>query len=205
MNLTNKLLIALPSIGDPRFQRAVIYICSHSENGCLGLRVNAPSKELSVGDTLSQLHLPEFDIEKLEDGEDAMSEIKMPKHLFDIPVLDGGPVEHNRGFILHSKDYDASEHTIKISDTIYMTSTADILSDISVGRGPQQMCFAIGYVGWQAGQLENEIAENSWLVVDADDDIVFNHEFEQKYEMCMQLLGIRPEMVASISNTVGHA
>ena len=210
MDLTNKLLIALPSIGDPRFYRAVIYICSHNENGCLGLRVNAPSQNLTVGDTLAQLNLPEFDIEKLKNHENdatkiTNSTIEMPPHLFDIPVLDGGPVEHNRGFILHSKDYKLSQHTIKISNTISMTSTADILSDISLGRGPKQICFAIGYVGWQAGQLEREIGENSWLVIDGDDDIVFNHEFEQKYEMSMQLLGIKPDKYSSISNNIGHA
>lgn len=210
MDLTNKLLIALPSIGDPRFARAVIYICSHSENGCLGLRVNSPTPDLTVGDTLSQLNLPEFDIDALKRQDDdaqrmAMSSIEIPPHLFDIPVLDGGPVEHTRGFILHSDDYELSEHTIRISSTISMTSTNDILSDISLGRGPKQICFAIGYVGWQAGQLEQEILENSWLVVDVDDDIVFNHKFEKKYEMSMLLLGITPDMVGSISGTIGHA
>lgn len=210
MDLTNKLLIALPSIGDTRFYKAVIYICSHNENGCLGLRVNDPSQNLTVGDTLTHLNLPEFDIEKLRNDEDAAakmgnSTIEMPPHLFDIPVLDGGPVEHNRGFILHSKDYTLSQHTIDISNTISMTSSADILSDISMGRGPQQICFAIGYVGWQAGQLEREIGENTWLVIDGDDDIVFNHEYEQKYEMSMQLLGIKPEKYSSISDNVGHA
>lgn len=210
MELTNKLLIALPTISDPRFKQAVIYICSHNKNGCLGLRVNSPSRNLTVGDTLSQLNLPEFDIEELQNQNDdavvvGKSSIEMPPHLFDIPVLNGGPVEHNRGFILHSKDYDLNEHTIKISKTISMTSTADILSDISLGRGPKQICFAIGYVGWQANQLEQEIADNVWLVVDVDDDIVFNHEYEQKYEMSMQLLGIKPEMLSTLSNTVGHA
>ncbi|PCI89082.1 MAG: hypothetical protein COB24_00975 [Hyphomicrobiales bacterium] len=210
MDLTNKLLIALPNIGDPRFHRAVIYICSHNENGCLGLRVNAPSQDLNVGDMLLHLNLPEFDIEKLKNDDDYATKIgnsalKMPPYLFDIPVLDGGPVEHNRGFILHSKEYKINQQTVEISETISMTSSTDILSDISLGRGPQQICFAIGYVGWQAGQLEREITENGWLVVDVDDDIVFSHEFDQKYEMSMQLLGIKPDKYSSISDNVGHA
>lgn len=206
MDLTNKLLIALPSISDPRFKKAVIYICSHNKNGCLGLRVNSPSDELTIGGTLSQMNLPEFDIETLQnEGDDAPhSSIEMPAQLFDIPVLNGGPVEHNRGFILHTDDYKLAEHTIKISETISMTSTAEILSDISLGRGPKQICFAIGYVGWGADQLEQEIADNVWLVVDGNDDIVFNHDYELKYEMSMDLLGIKPEMFSTISD-FGHA
>lgn len=210
MDLTNKLLIALPNISDDRFKQAVIYICSHNENGCLGLRVNSPSDNLTVGDTLNQLNLPEFDIESLQNQEDDATKttsgtVEMPPHLFDIPVLNGGPVEHNRGFVLHSTEYDLSPHTIAISDTISMTSTADILSDISRGKGPQQICFAIGYVGWQADQLEDEISENVWLVVDANDGIIFDHNFDEKYELSMQLIGIKPEMLSSISDTIGHA
>ncbi|MCJ8323198.1 MAG: YqgE/AlgH family protein [Rhizobiales bacterium] len=210
MDLSNKLLVALPNILDPRFAKAVIYICSHNENGCLGLTINAPSQNLTVGDTLSQLNLPEFDIDALIDGDGnnsklANSTIEMPPHLFQIPVLNGGPVEHNRGFVLHSKDYELAGQTLKISNSISMTSTADILSDISRGRGPKKICFAIGYVGWRADQLEKEISENAWLVIDADDDIVFNHEFDKKYEMTMQLIGIPPEMVSSISSASGRA
>lgn len=210
MDLSNKLLVALPNILDVRFERAVIYICSHNENGCLGLTINSPSQDLTVGDTLTQLNLPEFDIDTLIDSDGnssklANSTIEMPPHLFEIPVLKGGPVEHNRGFVLHSKDYELVGHTMKISNSISMTSTADILSDISMGRGPKKICFAIGYVGWRAEQLEKEISENSWLVIDADDDIVFNHEFEKKYEKSMQLIGIPPEMVSSISNATGRA
>ncbi|NRA87650.1 MAG: YqgE/AlgH family protein [Rhizobiales bacterium] len=210
MKLANKLLIALPNIKDPNFNRAVIYICSHNENGSLGLIVNSPSENLTIGDTLTHLNLPEFDIDALKkhEGDAAKivkNSIKMPPQLFEIPVLNGGPVEHNRGFILHSQEYDLDEHTIHISKTISMTSTTAILSDISLGKGPEQICFAIGYVGWGANQLEDEIAENSWLVVDADDDIIFNHEYAQKYEKSMQLLGIKPENYLSVSNIPGHA
>lgn len=195
---------------DPRFKGAVIYICSHNSSGSLGLIVNFPSQNLTVGDTLTHLNLPEFDIETLKEQERNVertpkSTIEMPPYLFDIPVLKGGPVEHNRGFILHSDDYNLPKHTLHISDSISMTSTADILSDISLGRGPKQICFAIGYVGWSAKQLEDEIVNNVWLIVDSDDDIVFDHEYEHKYEKSMQLLGIKPKNYASLSNFIGRA
>lgn len=162
-----------------------------------------PSDDLNIGDTLAQLNLPEIDVESLKNTENF--EIKMPPHLFDMPVLNGGPVEHNRGFILHSQDYDLDDDTIKISKTISMTSTSKILSDISLDKGPEQICFAIGYVGWQSGQLEDEIAANYWMVVDVDDAIIFDHNFDEKYDLSLQILGIKPEMLNALSNNVGHA
>lgn len=210
MDLTNQLLIALPNIRDPRFERAVIYICTHNEDGCLGLRVNSPSEDLTIGDTLAQLNLPELDIEALKKNNSISTQIddftiEMPPHLFDMPVMNGGPVEHNRGFILHSQEYNLDEETIEISETVSMTSTSRILSDISLGQGPKKICFAIGYVGWQAGQLEEEIAANYWMIVDADDDIIFDHNFEEKYDLSLKILGIKPEMLNSLTQNIGHA
>ncbi len=210
MNLVNKILIAPPSLSDPRFRRAVIYICSHNENGSLGLVVNSPNNNITIGDTLAGLELPEIDIDALKFSADNDTDFgailhEMPAHLFKIPVLNGGPVELNRGFILHGKDYEGDEHTLNISDSISMTSTASILADISIGKGPKEICFAIGYVGWAPEQLDHEINSNNWLIIDANDDIIFSHDHQQKYDKTMKILGITPDMYASISNAVGSA
>ena len=140
--LTGQLLIAMPSMSDPRFERTVVYMCAHSEEGAMGLVINKSLESLSFTDLLEQLGV--------EDSEADMS------------ILSGGPVETGRGFVLHSADYDR-EGSLAVSDNIRLTATIDVLKAIAVGHGPQKRLLALGYAGWAAGQIEGEIQDNGWL------------------------------------------
>jgi len=184
--LTGKLLIAMPSMGDPRFHRAVIFICAHDEEGAMGLVINHTMPGIEFNDLIGQL--------KLE------SDIKVNFEKLNLPVMYGGPVETARGFLLHSNDF-ARDDTMKIDKSYGVTGTVDALKDIAKGDKPENLLFILGYAGWEAGQLEVEIQQNAWLVVDPDPSIIFDREPEGKWLQAVNKLGIDPAMLSSAAGS----
>lgn len=187
--LDDQFLIAMPGMKDDRFARSVIYICAHSEEGAMGLIINQ-AQELRFPDLLVQLGIL-----------DEREAIKLPQPTRDFIVRHGGPVDRSRGFVLHSDDY-MVESSMPVSDDVCLTATVDILRAISTGRGPRQALMALGYAGWGAGQLENEIAENGWLTCPATPDMLFDSDIERKYDRILASIGID---VAHLSQFAGHA
>lgn len=178
-HLDGKLLIAMPGMGDPRFEKSVIYMCAHSEDGAMGLIVNKPVEELDFSDLLEQLDL------------------KSDRPIEGVKVHFGGPVEHGRGFVLHSRDYDAEESTLGIDDRFGMTASLDILEDISNGEGPDACLLALGYSGWGPGQLEDELQNNGWLVADASPALVFETSNDAKWEAAINTMGIDVRLLSA--------
>lgn len=184
MDLTGKLIVAMPAMGDPRFERAVILLCAHSPDGAMGLIVNKPVPDLTFTDLLTQLKIP-----RVDDGR-------------DIRVHFGGPVERGRGFVLHSRDYFGGPATTQVAGGYGMTATLDVLEALAKGRGPTQALLALGYSGWGPGQLEAEIARNDWLTGEPSDSLIFGREDRRKWAEALQDMGIDP---ISLSPTAGHA
>lgn len=178
-SLAGSLLIAMPGMGDERFARTVIYLCAHSADGAMGLIVNKPARGLAFRDLLEQLDI--------EPGPEAAQ----------IRVHYGGPVEHGRGFVLHSMDYAANETTLDVDGRFGMTTTLDILEDIARGQGPDAVLMALGYAGWGAGQLEGELQRNGWLTGPADPAIVFDRDDGRKWETAVKSLGISPSFLSA--------
>jgi putative transcriptional regulator len=189
--LDGQLLIAMPVMGDPRFERSVIYMCAHSSEGAMGIMVNRPAGSIDFPELLVQL-----DIIKEAD------QIKLPENAESMKVLKGGPVDTGRGFVLHSSDFYIENATLRIDDGICLTATVDILKAIAKGAGPKHAILALGYAGWAPGQLENEIQGNGWLHCDADQDLIFGGDVEEKYARALRKIGIDPGM---LSNDAGHA
>ncbi len=189
--LDGKLLIAMPSMTDPRFHKAVIYLCAHSEDGAMGIVVNQRAEHITFRTLLEQL-----DIEPAEND----GSIRLP--LKDMAVHTGGPVETGRGFVLHTTDYSSTDSTLSIDDGISLTATIDILRAIANGTGPNRSLLALGYAGWAPGQLEREIHGNGWLICPADNDLVFDAQVESKYDRAMAKLGVHPSFLVS---DAGHA
>ena len=181
--LTGQLLIAMPTMGDPRFERTVIYMCAHSADGAMGLVVNKVANEIDFPELLNQLEIE-------TDG------VKNP-----IPVLTGGPVETGRGFVLHSMDY-SQESTLKVTDEVGLTATVDILRAIAEGEGPDRSLLTLGYAGWASGQLDDEIQANGWLNVPADASILFDDDLSSKWDRAVRKVGIDPSF---LSAEAGHA
>ena len=179
LSLTGKLLIAMPGMADPRFDRSVIFLCSHSEREAMGLIVNKPAQGLRLSELLRQL-----DIEEAPGCR-------------DIRVRFGGPVEHGRGFVLHSADYRSNSSTLRVDDRFGMTATLDVLEDMARGAGPERAMLMLGYAGWGPGQLEGEIARNGWLTADADADLVFSDEDDGKWSQALASLGIDPLLLSA--------
>ncbi|GLQ35902.1 UPF0301 protein [Amylibacter marinus] len=178
-NLDGKILIAMPGMNDPRFERSVVYMCAHSADGAMGLIINKPADGLKFNDLLDQL------------------DIKPSRPIGTVPVHMGGPVEHGRGFVLHSRDYSAQEATLDVTDQIGMTASLEILEDISNGDGPDFCLLALGYSGWGPGQLEQEIQANGWLIADAPDALVFASNSDNKWDAALDTLGIDPRMLSA--------
>ena len=181
--LTGQLLIAMPNMQDPRFERSVIYLCVHNSDGAMGLVINQLADELNFPDLLEQLGI--------ESAGDAAG----------VPIHVGGPVESGRGFVLHTNDY-AQGSTIQVNDSVSLTATVDILKDIAEGHGPRQALLALGYAGWGAGQLDGEIQQNSWLNVNADESLLFGDRPNSKWEESLAKLGID---LSLLSGEAGHA
>lgn len=184
LDLTGKLLVAMPGMGDPRFDRSVIFICAYSEEGAMGLIVNKPSPDVTLDKLFGQLDLPATSIAK------------------GAPVFFGGPVETARGFVLHSSEYQSRLQTLNVNGGFGMTATLDVLEDISNGEGPHDAMVMLGYSGWGPGQLDGEIARNGWLTANADEHIVFGIPSEDKWLAAVKSLGIDPLV---LSATAGHA
>lgn len=185
--LTGHLLIAMPAMQDPNFHRTVTYICEHSDQGALGIIINRPL-DLDLGSVFEQLSLNSSD-----------------PSLARQPVLQGGPVHQERGFVLHqaeeaaAQDFDA---TLAVADAIRVTTSQDILTAMANGRGPRRVVVALGYAGWGPGQLEQEMAQNAWLSVPAVPRIIFDTPFEQRWQQSAGLLGID---MSTLSSEAGHA
>lgn len=184
MNLCGSILISMPGMGDPRFEKSVILICAHSEEGAMGLIVNKPSPDLNFAGLLDHL-----DISHGPEGR-------------DIRVLFGGPVERGRGFVLHSGDYHAPGGTLDVEGGFGMTATLDILQDLAQGGGPQQAMLALGYSGWGPGQLEGEIARNDWLTATPSKALIFDTDQGALWAAALRGMGIDP---LTLSSAAGHA
>lgn len=181
--LTGQLLIAMPQMTDPRFERTVIYICAHTADGAMGLVVNREIEALTFPDLLKQLSI---DAEVVDDK---------------IQVLFGGPVETGRGFVLHSADY-VQNTTMLVDKRVGLTATMEVLKDIASGNGPKLNILALGYAGWGPGQLDAEIQANGWLSVPADDKLVFDSDLDKKWERALAKIGVDFSM---LSGQAGHA
>ena len=182
-NLTDHFLIAMPQMDDPNFLRSVTYICAHNEDGAMGIVINRPL-DMALGEVLMQMEL----------SADSPA-------IADRPVYLGGPVHTDRGFVLH-RPVQSWNSTIAVTAAVAVSTSRDILEAIARGQGPQDALVALGYAGWSAGQLENEIAQNAWLSGPADLDIVFKTPSELRWHSAAALLGID---LVSISHDVGHA
>ena len=189
--LDGQMLIAMPTMGDERFTRSVIYVCAHSSEGAMGIVVNQPAQNIRFPDLLVQLEVIP-----------AKERIELPVRADAVKVLKGGPVETGRGFVLHSADFFIENSTLPIDEGICLTATLDILKAIARGSGPASAVLALGYAGWAPGQLEQEIQQNGWLHCPADPELIFGADIEGKYERALRKIGIDLGMLSSES---GHA
>ncbi|MDN3699120.1 MULTISPECIES: YqgE/AlgH family protein [Vibrio] len=187
MDLTNHFLVAMPGMQDPYFKRTVIYLCEHNEEGAMGLIINAPI-DVTVGKMLKQVDVdnihPQLNVESLEK-----------------PVLNGGPVSEDRGFILHEPK-DSYESSIQMTEKISVTTSKDILNVLGTEAEPNNYLVALGYSGWEPGQLEVELADNSWLTIEADPSVIFETPINERWQKAVQMLGID---AAQLSSQAGHA
>ena len=186
LNLANHFLIAMPAMQDPIFGGTVVYVCEHNENGVLGVVINKPT------DMTMEVLFDRIDL-KLAAGSDTP--------IVNEPIMFGGPVQDDRGFVLHTPGARYSS-SLTVTDEIAFTTSIDVLEAVAKGDGPERMLVSIGYSGWSPGQLEDEIGRNGWLTVGASADILFDFPIEQRYVAAIKLLGIDPLMLAS---EAGHA
>lgn len=185
-SLRNHFLVASPWLQAPGFQGTVIFLCEHNEDGALGLVINRPLK-LTVGEVLAQLEL---------DGQS-----DTVRDDLEAPVCSGGPVQTERGFILH-RPPGLWQQSLAVSDGVTMTTSRDVLAGIGSGDGPDEFLMALGYSGWGEGQLEDELAGNSWLVCPADDNLIFSTPIESRYAAALRTIGVD---LNQLSGSVGHA
>lgn len=189
--LTGMFLVAMPGMMDQRFDRAVIYLCAHSDDGAMGIIINKPAEDIVFPELLQQLEIiPE------------KPSISLPSQAGNMKVLRGGPVETSRGFVLHSVPVEPIEGSVTAGDEIRLSATIDILKAIARGQGPEDAIFALGYAGWASGQLESEIQDNGWMICPMNRKILFDQEFDTKYIRAMGSLGIDPAMLSPLA---GHA
>lgn len=181
--LTGQLLIAMPAMRDPRFAQSVIFICAHNPDGAMGVLLNRPVKAPGFAELLQQLGV----------------EPNPPKR--ELPVGNGGPVDDQRGFVLHSNDWSA-EGSLEIDGAHVLSANLDILRAVAEGGGPERACLVLGYAGWGAGQLDEEMMQNSWLNVPADEAIIFDTNYNTKWQRALAKLHIDP---AQLSTGAGHA
>ena len=182
-SLKGKLLLAMPNMGDPRFERSVICLCEHSPRGAMGLVINQLAEDVTFVNLMDQLSIP------------------TPPDCAPVNVYTGGPVEPNRGFVLHSAHY-LQETSLVVSELVALSATVDILKKLAAGTGPDHSLLALGYAGWGAGQLESEIQANAWLHTEVDADLLFNTEPHLKWPLAMSKLGVD---VSMLSTEAGHA
>lgn len=190
-SLKGQILIAMPGMEGSRFHKTVIYICEHSPNGTMGIVLNRAMKGMTFSDILEH-------VQGHADDEEAL----LSANPRDVAIHHGGPVETGRGFVLHTADYTIEDTTHHISDTVSLTETIEILKALARGDGPKDAFLALGYAGWTAGQLEDEIQQNSWLHSEATLDLIFGSNLDDKYDAALAHLGIDP---ALLSTSSGHA
>jgi putative transcriptional regulator len=186
LNLANHFLIAMPSMNDPIFGGTVVYICEHNEKGVLGVVINKPT-DMTMDVLFDRIDL------KVADG--------LRSSVVNEPIMFGGPVQDDRGFVLHSPGGRYSS-SLSVTDDVAFTTSIDVLEAVANGSGPRRMLVSIGYAGWSPGQLEEEISRNGWLTVGADARVLFDLPIEERYNAAIKLLGIDPLMLAS---EAGHA
>jgi len=179
-SLRNHFLVASPFLQDPRFHGAVVYLCEHSEEGALGLMVNQPL-EIHLGEILEQLDM--------EGGE------------LSVPVFNGGPVEQERGFVLHTPER-SWQNTAEVTPDVLLTTSRDVLADIGCGAGPELFLVCLGYSGWSEGQLEEELASNAWLHCPASPDLLFRTPATEQYRAVLKAIGVD---INQLSDSIGHA
>ncbi len=187
IDLTNQFLIAMPGMADDTFAGTVVYLCEHSAKGALGLVINKPI-DIKLRNLFEKV---ELNLSRAEIG--------------DQPVYFGGPIQTERGFVLHEKLSEEPSHyssTLSIPGGLAMTTSKDVLEAMADGAGPKRVLITLGYSGWQAGQLEDELGRNGWLTVDADPAVIFDTPIEQRYDRALSLLGFDPRM---LSQEAGHA
>jgi len=183
-SLAGKFLIAMPGIGDQRFAKSVVLLCLHTPAAAMGVIVNKPRKSVTVGDVLGQLG-----IEPTR---------RLPKR----PVLEGGPVKPDRGFVLHSEDYGAGPSTQDVAPGIRLTATREVLDALAdADAAPRRYALALGYAGWGPGQLENELAHNSWLVGEAQQAIVYGERHDTKWAEAIRDMGVEPVQLTGAAGT----
>ena len=184
-SLQGQFLLAMPSMGDPRFLRSVVYMVAHDSDGAMGFIINKCAEGLSLGDILKD-----------------MPETVAKTGLVNLPVYVGGPVQNDRGFVLHTSDYEKTHNTLSQELPIALTQSADVLVDAAHGRGPEKMRLFLGYAGWGPGQIEGELQDNAWLVCDANIAEIFTSQSDDLYEKCVAAMGID---LALLSNEGGEA
>lgn len=182
--LNNQLLVAMPALADPNFSHSVTLVCEHNDRGALGIVINRPL-EMKLAEVLEQLAL-----------------VTENPQLRDMPVLAGGPVQRDRGFVLHRPGPQDWESTMPVSDTLHVTTSRDVLAAMAQGTGPAQAVIALGYAGWEAGQLDEEMLQNAWLTVPCDDALIFELPYEQRWHAAARLLGVE---LSRISTQAGRA
>ena len=191
-SLVGRFLVAAPSMPDERFQKSVVFMCKHDDDGALGIIVNNKVEDLPLGQVYKQLG------------------IEVSKSAAELPVLFGGPVETSRGLVLHSADYKREGETLLIEGGMALTASLEILKDMAEGSGPKQAWLALGHSGWAPGQLDREMQDNAWLVVDADAALVFDADFDAKWQRALDRLGSKAGPggkfdLASFSHQAGRA
>ncbi|MGB0907940.1 MAG: YqgE/AlgH family protein [Maricaulaceae bacterium] len=184
LNLAGKFLIATPNMQDPRFHRAVIYMCNHTSEGAMGLIINQTKSDIWLSEMLGTI------------GIDGAIQVA------DSPVLTGGPVDIDRGFILHSPDFISPENSNILSKSLTLTSTKDVLTAlVSETDAPEKAVLMVGYSGWSGGQLERELQQNAWLVVDGDEAMIFDSEIDTKWARALAIIGVTPAMLSTLGGT----
>jgi putative transcriptional regulator len=182
--LTGKMLIAMPGIGDPRFERAVVLICAHDEGHAMGVAVNRPVEGLTLPDLLTRLN------------------VKPNTEMAPDLVLLGGPVDRERGFVLHTDDYMSDDHSLFVGDGVALTATREVLEAMASLHPPRRSLLALGYAGWGAGQLEKELRENVWLTCEPDEALIFGADHAHKWSQALAKIGVDASL---LSSTAGRA
>jgi putative transcriptional regulator len=179
--LDGTLLVAAPGMADPRFVGAVIFLCTHSDRGAMGIVINKPAAGVAFADLAEQL--------------DVKATCAVPK----LSVMIGGPVERSRGFVLHSPDYNLDRATIHVTDWCSMTGHVGVLRELIGGKGPERAVLALGYSNWGPGQLEEELRDSSWLMADASPQLLFDTPADDLWDSCLSRIGVNPAMLHSIA------
>ena len=183
--LTGRMLVAMPGIGDPRFERAVIFLCAHNAEHAMGLTVNHPVQGLSIGNVLKRLKI-------------GGSSIELPEDL----VLMGGPVERDRGFVLHTDDYASPASSMPVIPGVSLTATPDVLEAMAGHNSrPRRSLLALGYAGWGPGQLEQELLGSTWLTCEADEELIFDDDHASKWRRALAKIGVSPEQLSGLTGS----